>query len=65
MSVPLFGANSAGLQQWIINLGISNSGSKFVAPKLKLNSETISVFLSSFVETINEKIKNNEKNKDV
>jgi hypothetical protein len=46
-------------------LGISNFGSKFVAPKLKLNPEDISVFLSSFVETINEKIKNTEKNKDV
>jgi hypothetical protein len=44
-------------------LGISNFGSKFVAPKLNL--EDISVSLSSFVETINEKIKNNEKNMDV
>jgi phenylacetate-coenzyme A ligase PaaK-like adenylate-forming protein len=41
------------------------AGSKLLAPKLKLNSEAISVFLSSFVETINEKIKNTEKNKDV
>jgi hypothetical protein len=48
----------------IITFGFGKFGSK-VGSKLKLNPEAVSVFISSMIETVNEKIKNTEKNKDV